>query len=188
MRKLYLSLLIPCLALMASAEPVGQQAALYTARTYMLAKGKVINSTRKPFKARQNAISPLEETEEEEAYYYVFNAGNDNGYVIVAGDDRVEPILGYVEHGTFDPDSIPENMRSWLEGYAYDIKYVIDNNIQPSSPLLKKRNKINRARHAVAPLLTSRWSQGLPYQLTLEKYYKGDGTQARPATGCTATA
>ena len=171
-----------------NAEPVGKEAALYTAQAYMLAKGKVINTARKPFKARQNAISPLEETEEEESYYYVFNAGNDNGYVIVAGDDRVEPILGYVEHGTFDPDSIPENMRSWLDGYAYDIKYVIDNNIQPGSPILRKRNKISRTRHAVAPMLTSRWGQGLPYQLTLEKYYKGDGTQARPATGCTATA
>ncbi|MBR6032339.1 MAG: C10 family peptidase [Bacteroidaceae bacterium] len=167
------------------AAPVGKQAALYTAQSYMLAKGKVVSTAQKPFKARQNTISTAEETEEE-AYYYVFNA--DDGYVIVAADDRVEPILGYVEHGTFDPDSIPENMRSWLDGYAYDIKYVIDNNIQPSSPLLRKRNKINRTRHAVAPLLTSRWSQGLPYQLTLEKYYKGDGSQARPATGCTATA
>lgn len=169
------------------AAPVGKQAALYTAQSYMLAKGKVINTAQKPFKARQNTISQVEETEEE-AYYYVFNAGNNNGYVIVAADDRVEPILGYVEHGTFNPDSIPENMRSWLDGYAYDIKYVIDNDIQPGSPILRKRNKVSRTRHPVAPLTTARWNQFLPYNLTCEKYYKEDGTQARPATGCTATA
>ena len=192
MKKITFSILAFCLSAFylfnfstLRAEPIGKQAALYTAQSYMLAKGKSINTSLSPFKSGRKAAQA---TEDEPAYYYVFNAGNDNGYVIVAGDDRVEPILGYVEHGTFDPDSIPENMRSWLEGYAYDIKYVIDNNIQPNSPILRKRNKISRTRHAVAPLLTSRWGQGLPYQLTLEKYYKGDGSQARPATGCTATA
>ena len=187
MKRLILSFLTLGFALMAMAEPIGKQAALYTAQSYMLAKGKVISSARKPFKARQNAISPIEETEEEEmSYYYVFNA--DDGYVIVSGDDRVEPILGYVEHGTFDPDSIPENMRAYLESIAEEIKYVIDNDLQPTSPELKRRSKISVTKHSVPELLTTRWNQGLPYNLTLPLYYKEDGSQARPATGCIATA
>ena len=126
---------------MATAEPVGKQAALYTAKTYMLAKGKNVNADQKPFKAARKATDGT--TVGENAYYYVFNAGNDGGYVIVSGDDRVEPILGYVEQGYFDPDNIPDNMRSWLQQYADEIKYVIDNDIQPNSPILKRPNKTN---------------------------------------------
>ena len=158
---------------MAWADPIGKQTAFYTAQSYMMTKGKSINAAKKPFRAGSKNISQTEK----EAYYYVFNAGNDNGYVIVSGDDRVEPILGYVEQGTFDPDNIPENMRSWLQGYADEIKYIIDNNLNPSSPALRRSNKVrSKTRHSVPELMTTRWNQGLPYNLTLEKYPKADGT------------
>ncbi|MBQ4206279.1 MAG: Spi family protease inhibitor, partial [Bacteroidales bacterium] len=38
--------------------------------------------------------------------YYVFNNGGDNGFVIVAGDDRVKPILAYSTSGCFNPNDI----------------------------------------------------------------------------------
>ena len=91
MKKLNLSLLMFCCTLMATAEPIGRQTALYTAQSYMMAKGKHINTTQKPFRAARKTTSAKAE---EEAYYYVFNAGDNGGYVIVSGDDRVEPILG----------------------------------------------------------------------------------------------
>ena len=185
MKKLNLSLLMFCCTLMATAEPVGRQTALYTAQSYMMAKGKHINTTQKPFRAARKTASAKAE---EEAYYYVFNAGDNGGYVIVSGDDRVEPILGYVEQGSFDPDKIPDNMRAWLEGYEEEIKYVIDNDLQPSSPALRRRSKVINTKHSIPEILTTRWNQGMPYNLTIEKYYKEDGTQARPATGCIATA
>ena len=168
------------------AEPVGKQAALYTAQTYMLAKGKSLSpatSTRrgaKGYSSNEDGTQP---------YYYIFNAGGNSGYVIVSADDRTEPILGYVDQGSFDPDNIPENMRSWLQLYADQIKYIIDNDLQPSSPLIKKRNKVQGTKHSVPELLTTRWNQGSPYNITCPKYYKEeDGTQHYPATGCTATA
>lgn len=184
MKRITLSLMVFCLTLMAMAEPVGKQAALYTAQSYMLAKGKNVNAVQKPFKAARRAAT----ANDEEAYYYVFNSGDDGGYVIVSGDDRTEPVLGYVDHGSFDPDNIPDNMRSWLQSYADQIKYIVDNDIQPSSPLLKKRNKIQGTRHSVPELLTTRWDQGHPYNITCPKYYKADGTMDYPASGCVATA
>ena len=120
----------------------------------MLAKGKNVNATQKPFKAaRRDAANAT--ANNDDAYYYVFNSGNDGGYVIVSGDDRTEPILGYVDHGSFDPDNIPDNMRSWLQGYADQIKYIIDNDIQPNSPLLKKRNKVLRCHHFLSLVNTT---------------------------------
>ena len=187
MKKLTLSCLALCLAFTAWAEPVGKQAALYTAKAYMLAKGKVLDGQVTTDNRLRAKASP---SENEQPYYYVFNAGGDGGggYVIVSADDRVEPILGYVEEGSFDPDNIPENMRAWLQGYADEIKYIIDNDLQPGSPMLRKRNKVQGAKHSVPELLTTRWNQGHPYNLTCPKYYKEDGTQHYPAAGCVATA
>lgn len=51
--------------------------------------------------------------------YYVFNVDRaDGGYVIVAGDDRVPPVLGYSDNGSFDMQAVPEAMQDWLDGYA----------------------------------------------------------------------
>ena len=169
MKRLTLSFILLSFAFMVTAEPVSKQSALYTAQSYMMGKGKTVNTAQKPFKAaRRSAVSSQGE---EEAYYYVFNAGGNGGYVIVSGDDRVEPILGYVEQGSFDPETIPDNMRAWLDGYAEEIKYVIDNDINPNSSVLR-RSKIKGTKHSIPEILTTRWNQGLPYNLTIEKYYK----------------
>ena len=192
MKRSIISFMTLCFALMATAEPIGKQAALYTAKAYMLAKGKSINQAQTPFKAHSNATS----NGQEDTYYYVFNAGDNGGYVIVSGDDRVEPILGYVDHGSFDPDNIPENMRELLQMYTNEIKFVIDNNIQPDDPRIKKRNKVAGTRHSVGEMLTTRWNQGRPYNITCPDYYLEDDKEEQtplpkrsgPATGCTATA
>ncbi|MBO4550358.1 MAG: C10 family peptidase, partial [Bacteroidaceae bacterium] len=67
-------------------------------------------------------------------------------------------------------------------------KFIVDNDIDPSSPLIRKRNKVRATKHSVPELLASRWNQGHPYNLTCPKYYKGDGSQHYPAAGCVATA
>ena len=193
MKRITLSLLTLLLVSTLKAETVSKQAALFTAQSYMIAKGKTLPSDASPVqngsrKKAQASDSSSSEAENWDDALYIFNASNDGGYVIVSGDDRVEPILGYVDHGSFDPDNIPDNMRAWLQGCADDIRYIVDNNISPDSPILKKRNKISRTKHSIPELLTTRWNQGHPYNLTCPKYYKGDGTQAYPASGCVATA
>ena len=186
MKRFTLTLLSLCLALMASSETVSRQAAFYTAQSYMLAKGKIIASPQSPDSGRRRASSAEEEGV---PYYYIFNTEEGDGYVIVSGDDRIEPVLGYVEHGSFDPDNIPDNMRYMLETYTEEIKYVVEADIQPASSLLARRSKVARAtKHSVAEILTTRWNQGLPYNLTIPKYYTENGSEARPATGCIATA
>ncbi len=186
MKRFTLAILMLCFTITMAAEPVGKQTALYTAQNYMLAKGKTIQSAQPTFKSSRKGAAP---STDEEAYYYVFNAGNDGGYVIVSGDDRTEPILGYVDHGSFDPENIPDNMRSWLQGYADEIKYIIDNNIKTGDPRIRKRNKVAGTKHAVPELLSTRWNQSRPYNILCPMYYKQeDGTRDYPATGCTATA
>ena len=111
-------------------------------------------------------------------YYYVFNADEGHGFVIVSADDRTPEILGYCSEGSFDADEIPSNMAAWLQGYEDQIKYLQENDNQP---VLTR--SYGGAKPAVAPLIKTRWSQGTPYNNDLPLY---DGR--RCITGCVATA
>ncbi len=133
-------------SLACTAGPIGKQAALYTAKDFMAGKGKSI-ITAQPARLRASA-APSSEESEGNAPLYVFNAGGDQGYVIVSGDDRTEPILGYVDQGSFDPDNIPEAMRAWMQACEEQINYIIDNNVNPSSPLLRRPSKAKTARRS----------------------------------------
>ena len=50
--------------------------------------------------------------------FYVFNVGEDEGFVIAGGDEAAREILGYCDHGSFDYDTAPENFKWWLEEYT----------------------------------------------------------------------
>lgn len=73
-------------------------------------------------------------------FFYVFNAGA-SGFVIVAGDDNVSPILGYSDEGAFDPDNIPQNTQKWLEGYKAEIRYVVEHNIDATDEIKEEWGK-----------------------------------------------
>jgi len=122
-------------------------------------------------------------------YFYVFNAGTD-GFVIVAGDDNVIPILGYSNEGTFDPNNIPPNARKWFEGYKNEIRYAIDNNISATIEIQREwedyYNNVPRKVHkagSVAPLVSTKWNQGTYYNTSCP----GSGNN-KAVTGCVATA
>lgn len=110
---------------------------------------------------------------------YVFNVGNDAGYVIVSNDDVAVPILGYSDSGSFDPNNIPDNMRAWLQGYADEIAWAKANHVKPAANAPMKAALGNK----VDPLLTTYWDQGTPYNNLCP--LSGD---ERTVTGCVATA
>ena len=110
------------------------------------------------------------------AAYYVFNSHTgDDGFVIVAGDDRVPAVLGYSDQGNFDADQVPEAMQEWLEGVAAQIA-ALDDGAQAATHL--------QARPPIQPLLRSTWSQNSPYNILLP--YLSNGKHA--VVGCVATA
>ena len=170
-------------ALVMNAGPVDKQTALGIAKDFFSGKGIEMKQTKAAYKAPRKAAS------EDKAYYYVFNAGDNKGFVVVSGDDRTPQILGYTDSGTFVKDEMPENMRSWFNHYADEIKYLDDNNIQRTeSSESKGMKKSSKAHHSIAPILTCLWDQGDPYNLSCPDYYNADGSTGRSATGCVATA
>ena len=111
--------------------------------------------------------------------YYVFNRGTNGGYVVVSGDDRTIPVLGYSTTGTFDTSNVPENMRWWLGEYQRQIEWL--RNHPEASP----RQDLQLSS-TVEPLLATQWNQSPPYNLYCPEVY---GTSSgRAWTGCVATA
>jgi hypothetical protein len=119
---------------------------------------------------------------------YIFNA--EQGFVVMAADDCVKPILGYSLTGKFETEDMPENVSSWLQGYSDGIQHAIDNGINSTASirqawkdLANSKAGASEATPIVDALLQTRWDQGSPYNNQCPK--KGS---TRTVTGCVATA
>lgn len=128
----------------------------------------------------------------EKAYYYVFNMGEDNGFVIVSGDDRAKDILGYSDRGSFTVDDMPDNFRSWMRYYETELKTLAalpEDTAAHPFPNVSVTTKVlavdtNSFATAIRPLLGAiAWGQGNPYNI-LCPMIEGE----RALTGCVATA
>jgi hypothetical protein len=125
--------------------------------------------------------------------YYIFNINNNSGFVIVAGNDIVLPILGYSNEGGFDPANQPPAFKSWIEGYKAQILDAIKNELSQTSKIAVEWNNlisnklpsITRGAKSVNQLLTTKWNQALNYNdfCPYDYTYKD-----RTVTGCVATA
>ncbi|MBQ7419660.1 MAG: C10 family peptidase [Prevotella sp.] len=117
--------------------------------------------------------------------YYVFNVENNGGFVIVAGDDRVEPIIGYTTQGNFEDRNLPENFRAWLEQTAAEIEAVKNTPEQTGNAAGPQPTAQRAAIHgAIAPLIITKWNQSSNvFNAHLPRI---DGKL--PVTGCVATA
>ena len=125
-------------------------------------------------------------------YLYVFNY--DNGFVVMAADDRAYPVLGYGEDGVFDVNNIPDGMQYFFGHYGSQIQYAIDNELVAEQDvaeqwdLLRKEGvtMTTRMEKAVNPLLTTTWDQGWPYNYyapACQSYWTNNHCYA----GCVAT-
>lgn len=103
--------------------------------------------------------------------YYVFN--NDaGGFVIIAGDDAVTPVLGYTSTGSFDAENLPDGLKDLLKSYERQIAALGDNYVANQTA--------TRAAFTGEKLLkTAEWNQ----MASFNKY-----TPNNYVTGCVATA
>ena len=127
--------------------------------------------------------------------YYAFNAANGNGFVIVAGDDRVKPILAYSTTGRFDPNDISDGFEFMLNDFRQDIQYVRDNNIEAPDDIKAEWKSVaengvikqgSRNRIVVGPLCQTLWHQNFPYNSQCPEDPEGHGGHVY--AGCVATA
>ncbi len=117
---------------------------------------------------------------------YLFSPTNGNGFVLVAADDCVMPVLAYSYTAQFDSHNLPPHVAEWLEGYSREIKAF--SNTTPSAKVIAAWNaapKTDSTTIGVAPLMTTRWNQA-PYFNLFCPYDTQDS--ALSVVGCVATA
>ena len=120
--------------------------------------------------------------------FYVFNAEDNQGYVIISADDRTQEVLGYAEYGNLDETTMPENMKWWLEDIARQIE-ALGTTLKPAV-----RNATRASMSAIEPLIKTEWGQDGPYNNMcpdgnhVDFDEAGYDTSNRCITGCVATA
>lgn len=112
-------------------------------------------------------------------YIYAVSAPQQDGFVLVSGDDRFNAVLGYSDGSSYDEQTMPENMRAWMQGYIAEMRYLESKGYR-SAPLRSASPKA-----AISPLLTTKWNQGAPFNNNCPI---DNSTQQRSVTGCVATA
>lgn len=112
---------------------------------------------------------------------YVFNRTDAPGFVIMAGDDAVTPILGYSFENPFgDVGRMPANLRWWLDGLR---SMILDARASGAASHAAWSAATRADEEGQKVLETALWDQGDPYNGECPEY-KGK----RLYTGCTQTA
>ena len=170
------ALLLICLVAiaqgMAQAQPVSRETACRAATTFLdnngVASADLVDVT---------AAAGF-------ANMYVFTT--DHGFVLLAADSRVQPVLGYSLDGPFDVEDMPDDLRWWLQGYEDGIQAALKNRSEahPETAaqwhvLVQGQPDAAKAETAVGPLVSTRWGQNAPYNLLCPN---------SSVTGCVATA
>ena len=176
MKKFLLIILIAC-ASIANAEQVEFLIAQQIANNFINAPSIDANGVRRaPKKLKQMARAPKQIIDNQQ--FYIFNSEDGEGFVIIAADDRVHPILGYSYTGTFDYNDVPNGLAYWLSEYSRQINYAIENNVSPSADIIAKWEQLKTqafvaATEIVSLLITTQWDQAPYYnnQCCILKYF-----------------
>lgn len=171
MRKILLLFSLFLMTLVAWGEPIDRNEALKQANAFLSSKGIPVRQS------LDMAYAQPGKAAEARSLYYVFNVGNDKGFVIVAGDDAVSPILAYADRGDFSEREMAPAAKAMLESYAQQIEMIQQN------PSLAVAASTSYA--AIEPLVQTKWNQGAPYNYMCPTI---SGEEEQSVTGCVATA
>lgn len=127
--------------------------------------------------------------------FYVYNNGNNDGFVIIGGDAVAHEILAYVPQGHFNYDSIPDNVKWWLGEYAKEISVVKKMQPQARPTLAPSRTAQSGNTKSVEDLftdipdlITTKWDQWEPYNAAIPAIHHTNGDSIISPTGCVPTA
>lgn len=117
--------------------------------------------------------------------FYIYNIGENQGFVIVSGEDATKTILGYADEGSFKTDSMPDHVKGWLNFYQQEIEALRIVNLA-SAVSEEQIYEIATGTSTVTPLLGGiKWNQSDPYNLLCPW---NDSTSSRTLVGCVAVA
>ena len=180
MKRIHLSLLTLILvAIQVIAAPVDPEKALEIANDFWAHKVSLKKNIQSRLLPAEGALkAPSRATSKEDEAYYVFTEANNNGFVIVSGDDRLNPIVGYSTNAV--SGEMPPALSAWLEEYS---EYVNDVRADKAKPTLHKAKQVSSS---IEPMLVTAWDQDGPYNNMCP--ILGNGQRAYTGCGNTAAA
>lgn len=135
--------------------------------------------------------APSDNPSEAVPLFHVYNVGD--GFVMVAADNRLQPVIAYSTEGPFVAERMSPAMMDVLDGYAAEIMDYLE---QPSldaamadpmwRAILEMHPLSARNQVVVPPLIQTCWDQDEYYNILCPSDSEGQGNHV--LTGCVATA
>ena len=169
MKKTFFFLTILFSTISLFADPVDREQAYKNAQKFLKNNGSGAKLKRPLVSRGETSQQP----------YYIFNAEDNQGFVVASGDDRTVQILGFGNSGNIDVANIPLNMQELLANYVKQIEAL--GNKKVTTTTVAGSGKAN-----ISPLLSTTWNQDIPYNNSMN--VSVPGKTGNPYTGCTATA
>lgn len=171
MKKHFVAVLLSLLYMEAIADPVTLAQARKIAAAYM------------PSVAHSPAlVRGIAADGNQKQNLYVFSRGENQGYVIVSGNDALPAVIGFTESGDFDEDNLPPALQQMMDYYAVAADSL---NAMPQGSVPRRALLKASGTRDIQPLMTTHWHQSSPYN-DQAPFLKG--TTNRAVTGCVATA
>jgi len=177
-------------AVAAQAKAVDENTARQVGANFLISKGVAgVNSSADLLTAyvasgKINGVSVAD--------YYVFNVQNGNGFVIIAADDQIIPVLAYSNESALNMNNMAPATKDWIDGYKNQIAAAIaaGTPARAETPALWQdlqtpATRIYAKTTAVTPLLSTKWDQAPGYNNSCPNTASTGGLSV---TGCVATA
>jgi len=124
---------------------------------------------------------------------YIFNSTTHNSFVVVSGEDNINPIIAYSFNNTFDIDNLSPALQYFISQYQQDINEVRESNTrqfesvsQEWQDLINGNSSSKNSTKNVSPMIDTEWGQGCYYNYSCPIDNAGDCNRA--LVGCVATA
>lgn len=127
--------------------------------------------------------------------YYVFTFSK-GGFVIIAAEDGLSPVIGYSITGKYEDEDQPDSYRNFIQTYSDAVHFIREQQIAQTQDVQylweyyssTDPDALNTSPKAksVDPLLQCKWNQSYPYNVYCPADPNGPGGYVY--AGCVATA
>ena len=154
MKKVFLGLMAVLVSMTLFAERVSVEDAALVANNFMNVVSANTN-VKKVVPAKRMVRKAMAE----ENMYYLYENADGEGWVIIAADDAVTPVLAYSNTGHFRTDNMPSNIRKWVGKYNNFIKKIEDDGVVASEETSAQWKKLRKDYRTILPelSLSVRW-------------------------------
>ncbi len=192
MKKVFLLIAVICYGGFIQAKPVDVKTAQVFATKYLAEKFLEQN---KPSNFKLELANADDVNSKTAPELYIFNVPNNQGFIMIAADDIVTPVLAYSTESAFNVYDKRNPANFYLHKYQRQINTARNNNLSASAKTLEEwsnvaNNRRAKSGHSVAQLLTTTWDQCSGYNGMCPQDPAASATcgVGIVPTGCVATA